>query len=332
VTVADTTERLAEAAAQEATMRVLFATDFSESAGVAERLVASIAWPAGTTIRVVTVVPWIGEVVAAPFAPIAPLNAEEIDDLEVRNAHTGIRDACARLRVAGIDATWVVMRGGTSDAIVQVARTEGADLVVLGSRGLNALEGALLGSVSEAVADRAPCPVLIARGETIHRSLIADDGTVGAKVALGYVRDHPCLLGGVSRLFAAQHFGQAWPETFDMPIDSHSVQVLADDQRELWRESRADLTRDADTLREVGQRTDVELDEGAPGDAITDAALRWRADLVVVGSRHRTGLTRFVLGSVGRHVLHHSHCSVLSVGCLPAAARTTEERPKLVAV
>ena len=43
-------------------------------------------------------------------------------------------------------------------------------------------------------------------------------------------------------------------------------------------------------------------------------------DLVVVGSRHRTGVTRLVLGSVGRHVLHHSHCSVLLVGRVPAAA------------
>jgi hypothetical protein len=58
-----------------------------------------------------------------------------------------------------------------------------------------------------------------------------------------------------------------------------------------------------------------------------DAALACKADLVVVGSRHRTGVTRLVLGSVGRHVLHHSHCSVLLVGRAPAAEPTAAPSP-----
>jgi len=299
--------------------RVLFATDLSEAAGVAERLVSAIPWPADTAFRVVTVVPWVRDLVGTPWMAVAPINAEEIDSSQVTWAETNAREVTARLIARGLDASWIIMRGQPADAIVDVARREAVDLVVMGSRGLGALEGALLGSVSEAVADRAPCPVLIARMPELRRTLVADDGSPGAEDAIDYVRNRRHLLGEVTRLLAVHSGGGLWAETFEMPMDAHSAQAMADDQVELWRAARAALDADAHRLQEVGQETEIEVEEGRPAAQIVESALRWRADLVVVGSRHRTGVTRLVLGSVGRHVLHHSHCSVLLVGRMPAA-------------
>ena len=299
--------------------RVLFATDLSEAAGVAERLVAAIPWPTDTAFRVVTVVPWVRDLVGTPWMAVAPINAEEIDASQVTWAETNAREVTARLVARGLDASWIIMRGQPADAIVDVARRESVDLVVMGSRGLGALEGALLGSVSEAVADRAPCPVLIARTPELRRTLVADDGSPGAEDAIEYVSKRRHLLGGVTRLLAVHWGGDLWAETFEMPMDAHSAQAMADDQVELWRAARGALDADAHRLQEVGQETEIEVEEGRPAAQIVESALRWRADLVVVGSRHRTGVTRLVLGSVGRHVLHHSHCSVLLVGRMPAA-------------
>ena len=62
--------------------------------------------------------------------------------------------------------------------------------------------------------------------------------------------------------------------------------------------------------------------ERRTGDAaaeILTAATEWQADLVVVGSRGQTGLTRILLGSVARNVVHGSTASVLVVH-EPAAA------------
>src|SRR5258706_5829137 len=55
------------------------------------------------------------------------------------------------------------LEGEIADAIIKVAETRHSDLIVMGSRGLGRLAGALLGSNSQKVVSAAPCPVLIVR-------------------------------------------------------------------------------------------------------------------------------------------------------------------------
>ena len=56
-----------------------------------------------------------------------------------------------------------LLEGQIADAIIDVAKTREADLIIMGSRGLGRLAGALLGSNSQKVVSEAPCPVLIVR-------------------------------------------------------------------------------------------------------------------------------------------------------------------------
>ena len=49
----------------------------------------------------------------------------------------------------------------SADKIVETAKLESCDLIVMGSRGLGGIKEFFLGSVSDRVADEAPCPVLI---------------------------------------------------------------------------------------------------------------------------------------------------------------------------
>jgi len=55
------------------------------------------------------------------------------------------------------------IEGQVADAIINVATTRESDLIIMGSRGLGRLAGALLGSNSQRVVSEAPCPVLIVR-------------------------------------------------------------------------------------------------------------------------------------------------------------------------
>jgi nucleotide-binding universal stress UspA family protein len=61
----------------------------------------------------------------------------------------------------GVDST--VLRGTVVEALIELIKASNYDLVVVGSRGLSAGQRLLLGSVSTALANRAPCPVLVVR-------------------------------------------------------------------------------------------------------------------------------------------------------------------------
>lgn len=56
-----------------------------------------------------------------------------------------------------------ILEGSPAEAILDVAKTRHVDLIVMGSRGLGRLAGALLGSQSQKVVQHAQCPVLIVR-------------------------------------------------------------------------------------------------------------------------------------------------------------------------
>lgn len=82
-----------------------------------------------------------------------------------------------------------------------------------------------------------------------------------------------------------------------------------------WKEYEQ---RGLDTLRQYAQRaSDVGIAAeftqtiNSPGRAICSLAGTWDADVIVVGSHRRTGLSELFLGSVSNYVMHHAPCSVL---------------------
>ena len=64
---------------------------------------------------------------------------------------------------AGVTVTDRILEGPAARAICDVAKIEKIDLIVMGCRGRNDLEGLLLGSCTHRVLKTAPCPVLVVR-------------------------------------------------------------------------------------------------------------------------------------------------------------------------
>ena len=66
-------------------------------------------------------------------------------------------------------------------------------------------------------------------------------------------------------------------------------------------------------LEESGIEWDRIVEEGYPADKIIEIADKGNYDMIVIGSRGLSGLSRFLVGSVSDRVVHHAHCSVTVV-------------------
>jgi nucleotide-binding universal stress UspA family protein len=74
-----------------------------------------------------------------------------------------LRDAAEEVEEAGIDVETFAREGDPADAILDVAEERGADLIVVGNKGMTGAKRFLLGSVPNKVSHHAPCSVLIVR-------------------------------------------------------------------------------------------------------------------------------------------------------------------------
>jgi nucleotide-binding universal stress UspA family protein len=128
--------------------------DGSETAKHALERAAAIAAPTGSTVTVVSVV-----YVAAP-AGRAGLYVDPDDVAEVRHE---LAEAEEILAWKGVQAETIERRGDAAEAILETAEEVGADLIVVGTRGLNVAERLVLGSVSTRIIHEAPCDVLVVR-------------------------------------------------------------------------------------------------------------------------------------------------------------------------
>lgn len=147
-------------------LKILLATDGSESSAAAARSVAGRPWPAGTEVRVFSVVELHVPLFKVPYPPY--LNAHAMENLRgeaMRRAEEALLSAEQIVSDAGLkeSSKLDVPLGTPQELILKEASDWDADLIVLGSHGRRGLNRFMLGSVSEAVALHAPCSVEVVR-------------------------------------------------------------------------------------------------------------------------------------------------------------------------
>lgn len=138
---------------------IVVATDFSEQAEKATREALELARVCNARVHLVHA--WSVSFVAAPELP-TPVPASFIDDL-ARGAQAALDEALHKHRTVGVTLTGVALYGDARDVVIDVARQQHADLLVVGTHGRRGLRRAILGSVAEGVLRYAPCAVLVVR-------------------------------------------------------------------------------------------------------------------------------------------------------------------------
>ena len=149
--------------------KILLATDGSEDAVLAAQSAAELAARTRSELHVTHVGKVLshGVGVKASYVgvEVGPLPASTRELLD-REAQELLEAQLERMGESGISVTEAhLMSGRADEETIVLAEQVGADLIVVGSRGLGGVRRALMGSVSDSVVRHAHCPVLVVRRE-----------------------------------------------------------------------------------------------------------------------------------------------------------------------
>ncbi len=275
---------------------VLVAADLSEGADEALRQAEALARSLGEPLHVCHVMPEPIRV-RMLFPQLQLQDAADLHALEQRALQTMTMRVGMLTGRRPEDYALEISAGSPHSGILEKAERMRPGILVLGP-----------GGVAERVARHAPCPVLVARPSPRGKVLGATDFSDPALPAVEATvheaaRRHtaPCLIHSFDW---TPTVSAGFPPGVGLPAVPRD---LMEDLRASARE------RLQGSLRQLGAEGECYVGEGHAASAIVRLARELPAQLVVVGTRGRTGLTRLALGSVAEEVVSMAPCSVLVV-------------------
>lgn len=220
-----------------------------------------------------------------------------------------------RDNTAGVKIDIVVREGPVVPMILEVARTTGADLIVIGTHGRSGFERLLLGSVAERTLRKAACAVMTV--PPADRTAMPGRDTRSIVCAIDF---SPVSLKALAYALSLRKELQATlllTYVFDGPAarlmsggvtleTSTYTQKVQDDTRTALR---ALVPNDA----RAGCQTEEIVTIGRPHEEIVRLARERDADLIVMGVHGRSALNLALFGSTANQVVRHASCPVVTV-------------------
>ena len=141
---------------------IVVGTDGSESAQEAVRQAVELAARLGATLRIVSAYEPVPAGRLREEAQQVPPDLQWMINPR-EDVDATLAEAAQAARGAGVAVRSYAREGDPADAILDVAEERGADLIVVGNKGMTGAKRFLLGSVPNKVSHHAPCSVLIVR-------------------------------------------------------------------------------------------------------------------------------------------------------------------------
>jgi nucleotide-binding universal stress UspA family protein len=279
---------------------VVVGVDGSDSALRAVRWAADEAARRRAPLRLVTAFGWTDDT-SAGYPGLGVRYRDILLDQYRQALATAVETA--RERQPELELTHELRIGYPIATLADEARR--AQLLAVGDRGLNRVEGLLIGSVGVAMAAHAACPVVVARGpeptDSTRPVVVGVDGTPVSEAAIGFAFQ---AAADRSAPLIAVH---TWWDTY---LDQ-SPAVLFRDEDQAYEQERL-----AERLAGWSEKyPQVEVTRVVARDRAVHQLLErsCEAQLVVVGSRGRGELAGLVLGSVSNALVHKADCPVAVV-------------------
>ena len=286
-------------------MKVLLAVDSITTLDMLIDEMSARSWPSGTEARVLSVVD-DGEV---------PLKAWREEGYEVsavrremvRRGEQITALAVERLRQIGISSRVIIMRGNPEFLISFAARKWPADLILIRAHNRKDFRNRLLGSVAKSVIESAPCSVEVVRTRKKADAITADRGF---RVLLG-------TDGSDASIAASQAIAEmSWPENTEVRVVSavnpmiYSLEELGLTGGTGTDHAHRAIGNAVQVLSGAPVKISAEVIAGRAARQIVARAKHWGADLIVLGTNERRGLSRLLFGSTSAAVANRAHCSV----------------------
>ena len=262
-------------------------------------------------------------------AHAAQLAAASDATLHVVHAYQGTRDSIEaagravikrltpELAATGARVESYALQGDPADVMISWAQTNGADLIVVGNKGMTTRRGRLLGSIPNAVAHEAPCAVMIVptqqQAALLGTVVVGTDGSERAGRAVLHAAELAGMFGATLHLvFAYKGVAQATAEAMASGAVATAPSDLGTEIEEEATAVGGGLEGQAEALRARGLVVEAHVVAASAPAAILDTARRVGADLIVVGNKGMTGAKR-MLGSIPNTISHSAECAVLIV-------------------
>lgn len=209
--------------------------------------------------------------------------------------------------------------GIPGEVIAKAAEAEGADLIIMGARGISPAKTFFLGSVSRNVLAHTTKPVLLARGEALPdrenlRLVLAVDGSNYGSAAAKFISANPDFFGPapevkvVSVMRDYSDLTRAGVTEYE-PILRDTRERCEAESEKIWEEATEPVL---DILREAGIKAEAVRLTGSPAEEITKYA-KANADMIVMGSHGWGRFKSAVLGSTATKIGALTHLPVLLI-------------------
>ena len=290
---------------------ILVATDFGEAADSALSYGRELAGRFGATLHVLNVVEnfYVTTFGAETYAAFVPEMQRELENAARKRLDEALIDSDG----SGPATRPAVMTSGSAAyAIVDYARENNIDLIVMGTHGRRGFDRLLLGSVTEGVMRKASCPVLTVN-KTLHKVIYSDE--------------QPGILH-LNKILFCTDFSENSQKAFD-----HAMFLASEYRAELTLLHVLEDIPDPAKIPEATETARGQLDHLIPAEALDMDNIRIRTavrigkayqqiielaseapmDLVIMAVRGRGTLDFAVFGSTTHRVVQFGPCPVLIV-------------------
>ena len=295
--------------------KIIWATDGSEEAERALEYAKYLALKSDGEIIGVHVVPLAVQLLYENLSE----SKENVKDWRLqieKNAALRFEEVSRELKKVGIKFDGVILKGKPSDKIREIAKRRKADLIVLGKHGHGFFESMFVGSETIKVLKGSHIPVLAVRDSNktkaqFKKILVPIDLTHGSDTAVFYALNLAQLTGALVKVVHVLRL-----DMYAQDLPASALEIVIEQTEKALNKRVLKIKKDFENKNRSSENVKItnEVIHGmSEAVTISNYSETNNIDLLVIHTHGRTGITRFLLGSVTERVISSSKCSVLAI-------------------